>query len=214
MTPTALDQLIRPLRIEKAFECIAAQKYEDAEKELSQGLEEALQKKDPVMQVLFYSALGVLYKLKKDPKTSWRFYEKAEKILPDHPALKLISVRLLIEVFGQYDTAIQKIKKILKNIGEDPPLRHQAHSILGLAYLKKSDKKKALEFLNEAMSNNFKGLITARNIDLKLLEALMKKNVGKEDCKTYLEKALVFAQHNRESREAHLFSELLKHFPS
>ena len=193
---------------------MSARNFDAAEAELNAGAAESAEAQDKVMEALFYSTLGVLYKLKKDFKTAWRFYDKAEKILPEDPALKLISARLLVEVFGQLDTAIKKAEKVLKIAKYDRPFVHQAYATLGLAYLKKGDKKRALECLNEAMAENFEGIISAGNIDLKLLEALARKNLGREESRNYLEKALAFAKKTGEERPQQMFMQLLQHFPS
>ncbi|MFO1518053.1 MAG: hypothetical protein U1F57_00080 [bacterium] len=213
MSPVALDEPIRSARLEKAMERISARDFDKAEVELNAGLQEAEKSKDPVMEALFYSTLGVLYKLKKDYKGAWRFYDKAEKILPNDPALKLISARLLVDVFGQYDTAIKKAEKVLKLAQYDHPFSHQAHVTLGLAFLKKGQKKKAVDCLKKSMKDDFEGMISAGNIDLKLLEALLQKKLGEEECRTYLEKAFQFAQKTGEPKPMEQLALLLKHFP-
>jgi len=213
MTATSVDQSTRSSRIEKAFDLMTAKNFEAAEAELNAGAEDAAQAQDKVMEALFYSTLGVLHKLKKDFKGAWRFYDKAEKILPEDPALKLISARLLVEVFGQLDTAIKKAEKVLNLAKNDRPFTHQAQATLGLAYLKKGDKKRALQCLNDAMAEDFDGIISAGNIDLKLLEALSRKKLGLTECKQYLEKAHLFAQKTGEERLEGVFLKLIQSFP-
>lgn len=200
-------------RLYKAFELMAAKNLESAEQELNEGLDEALGKEDNVLSALFYSTLGVLYKIKKDFQKAWKFYEKAEKLLPEDPALKLISARLLIDVFGQYDTAIRRCKKVLEIARSDPPFLHQAHATMGLAQLKTGQRQAAIEHLVSAMENDFEGLMSASNIDMKLVEALLRKKLAIPECFAYLQKALEFAKATEEAKFIDLYSRLLEAFP-
>lgn len=201
------------LRFQKALDLLSAKDYAAAEQEIRTAIEEAQQKKDTLSEGLLYSTLGLLFKLKKDFKTAWKHYEKAEKILPDDPAIKLISARLLVEVFGQYDTAILKAQKVLKNTPKDGAYAHQAHATLGLAYLKQGNKKKAQEELLNAMAHDFENVGSATNLDFKLLEALMRKNLAREDCYSYLKKALVYAQKREEKKYVLLIGKMIEGFP-
>lgn len=214
MSKPSSPKPLRSVRLQKAIDLLSAQQFDAAEEELKGGIEEALEIKDKAMEALFYSTLGLLYKLKKDFKTAWRHYEKAEKLLPEDPALKLISSRLLIDIFCQYDTAIKKVQKVLKIVKGDWVFCHQAQITLGLAHLKKGDKKKALKHLVTAMEGDFEGMLSAGNIDFKLLEALLKKETGYEEGKTYLEKALAFAQKTKEEKYILLIQKLLENFPA
>lgn len=202
------------LRLQKAIDLISAQKYDEAEVEIKSAIEEAVAKKDILAEGLLYSTLGLLFKLKKDFRIAWRHYEKAEKLLPEDPALKLISARLLIEIFGQYDTAIIKANKVLKIAAQDGAYAHQAHATLGLAHLKKGDRKKAQAELLNAMAHDFDNVGSATNIDFKLLEALLKKQIALEDCFAYLKKALAYAQKMEEEKYIKLIQRLIEGFPS
>ncbi len=95
-----IHEKVKSERLYKAFDFMASKNLEAAESELNSGLDEALQKEDDILSALFYSSLGVLFKIRKDFQKAWKYYEKAEKLLPEDPALKLISARLLIDVFG------------------------------------------------------------------------------------------------------------------
>jgi predicted Zn-dependent protease len=213
MAPTALNQPIQSEKLQKAFNLMAAKKLDAAEAELNEGITESEKAKDKVMEALFCSTLGILYKLKNESRKAWRQYHKAEKLLPHEPSLKLISARLLIETFHQYDTAIKKAQKVLKTAKHDRPFSHHAQTTLGLAYLKKGDKNRALKCLSEAMEGDFEGMISAANIDLKLLEALLIKKTGYEECRAYLEKALSFAKKMGEENNAKVIAWLLENFP-
>ncbi len=206
---TSLHEPVQNEYLTRAFELMSEKDFESAELELNHGLDEAQLEEDKVLTALFYSTLGVLYKIKKQFPKAWKFYEKAEKLLPDDPSLKLISARLLIEVFGQFDPAIRRCQKVIDLSPKDPPFLHQAEMAMGLAYLKKGERSKALEFLQRGMENDFAGLVSAGNIDMKLLEALLKKNLAAEECKIYLEKALAFATKTGELAYIQRFQKLL-----
>jgi len=203
-----------PEKLKKAVQLMETLKFDEAETELKKGIAESESKGDKTMEALFHSSLGILYKLKKDYKTAWRHYEKAEKLMPEDPALKLVSARLLVDVFGQNDLAITKAKKVLQIAKDDWSFCHQAQATLGLAYLKKGDKKKAIVALTRAMEGDFEGMPSAASIDFKLLEALMRKNLGLQECYAYLSKALAFAKITGEEKQIHIFSQLLSVFPT
>lgn len=204
---------IKILRFQKALDLISAKKYEEAEFEIKSAIEEAHQKKDILSEGLLYSTLGLLFKLKADYKIAWKNYEKAEKLLPEDPAIKLISARLLIDVFNQYDTALAKAQKVLKNTPKDGAFAHQAHATLGLAYLKKGDKKKAQEELIHAMAHDFENVGSTKNIDFKLLEAFLKKQIALEDCFAYLKKSLAYAQKKEEEKYVKMIQKMIEGFP-
>ncbi len=210
---TSLHEKVQSERLYRAFDLMSAKNLEAAEQELNAGVDEAAQESDTVLLALFFSTLGVLYKIKKDFTKAWKFYEKAEKLLPEDPALKLISARLLIDVFGQFDTAIRRCQKVLEISPRDPPFRHQADVTMGLAYLKKGERSKAVQCLIDAMQDNFEGLMSAGNVDLKLLEELIRRKAGLEECRIYLEKAKLFAEQNNEEKHADLMRRLLEAFP-
>lgn len=208
-----ISEKVESERLYKAFDFMAAKDLEAAETELNAGLNEAENNDDKVLSALFYSSLGVLYKIRKDFQKAWKFYEKAEKLLPDDPALKLISARLLIDVFGQFDTAIRRCKRVLEISRSDPPFRHQAYATMGLALLKDGKRSQAVECLVDAMEGDFEGLLSASNIDMKLVEALLRKKIGIPESFVYIQKALEFAQATGEEKFVELFSRLIDSFP-
>lgn len=195
----------------RAFELLRFKQFDDAEKLLSNCL---VKVDDDVARALFHSALGVLYKMKGEFKTAWRHYERAEKLLPDDPALKIISARLLLDEFAEYEQAIKKAKKVLEIIPNNPVFRHQAHITMGLAYVKKGNKKKAIEMLEKSMANNFENFITTRNIDFNLCEAILKKGWAENSVKTFLERAFKFSQDHKEADWVETIQKMLNAFPS
>lgn len=210
----ATDDTVKNERLYRAFDLMAEKDLDGAESELNAGLGEAEAGQDKVLTALFYSSLGVLYKIRKDFQKAWKFYEKAESLLPEDPALKLISARLLIDVFGQYDTAIRRCKRVLEISRSDPPFRHQANATMGLAHIKAGQRTQAVQCLVDAMEDDFEGLVSAGNVDLKLMEALLRKKTGVAECRNYLQKALEFAKGCGEENFQELFSRLLEAFPT
>jgi len=208
-----MDSKIQSKELYKAFEWMRKKKLEEAEKCLQKGLEEAKAVKDLVLEGLYYSAYGVLYKIKKDFRQAWKYYERAEKLIPDDPALKIISSQLLIDYFGQYDTAIRKMEKVIKQVGKDVIFLHQAYTIQGLGYLKKGDKKKALEALKKSIGDDFKGLQTVANIDFRLMQEMAKKKTALDTCRLFLEKALAFAKGTKEKQNQKILEKMLEGFP-
>lgn len=208
----AQHEKITNARLYKAFDLMAAKDLENAAVELNDGLAEALDQEDTVLSAVFYSTLGVLAKMRREFQEAWRYYEKAEKLLPEDPALKLIAAKLLIEVFGQYDTAIRRSEKVLELSPNDPPFRHQALATKGLAHLKSGQMPEALKCLVQASEEGFAGLISAGNIDMKLAEALVRKKTGVTECRAYLAQALAFAEETEEEKFIQLFTRLLSAF--
>ncbi len=193
----------------RAFELIAAKQYADAEKLLSINMART---EDKTAIALYHSVLGVLFKIQGEYKTAWRHYERAEKLLPDDPALKIISARLLIEQFAEYSQAIKKAKKAMELAAGNPVFEHQGYTTMGLAYCKKGDKKKAVEMLTLSQVNDFRDFITAKNIDFELVEALLRRGWGVENCRVFIVKAFEFAKKTNEEQFIRLFSKMLAAF--
>lgn len=208
------SQQIRSKNIQKAFALMQKKKLDQAERLLESGLKEAEGKKDLMMTALYCSAYGVFFKLKKEFRKAWKFYERAEKIYPEEPSLKLISGRLLVDYFGQYDTVIRKMDKVIEIHGGNPVLLHQALTLKGIAQLRLGEKEKAVECLKGSIGNGFEPLKTCVNLDFKLVEELMKKKVGREACREFLEKANALARKSREVPFQKLTKRLLDHFPA
>lgn len=193
----------------RAFELIAAKQFADAEKLLAGNMART---DDNVAIALYHSVLGVLFKMQGEYKTAWRHYERAEKLMPDDPALKIISARLLIDQFAEYGQAIKKAKKVLEIAKDNPVFTHQAYTTMGLAHCKKGDKKKALELLESSMIDDFNSFISAKNIDYELVEAILRKGWGVDLCRAYLEKALAFASRTKEDQHVNMLEKMLTAF--
>lgn len=195
----------------QAFRLMKAKKYDEAERLLSNNMAKT---EEDIAIALYHSSLGVLYKLKKDFKAAWRHYERAEKLIPNDPALKIIVARLLIEQFAQYDQAIHRAKKVLKLLPNNPVFVHQAYITMGLAYLKKRNKKNAIEVLEKSIGNDFEGFISAKNIDFQLVEMLLRNGWGVDHCYRFMNKALSFAKARKEEAFVESFEKMLKAFES
>lgn len=208
-----LSEPIKSKGLLKAFGLMHEKKYDLAEKALDEGLKEAVTARDLVLQGLHYSAYGVLYKLKKDFRKAWKYYEQAEKLIPEDPALKIISSRLLVEYFGQYDTVIRKMEKTAKMVGSDVLFLHQIFTTQGLAYLRSGNKKKAAECLKKAMGKGLDGLQSLANVDLKLVGEMATKKVDPKLCRVYLKAAAEMAKKTREGIHEKFIKRLLELFP-
>lgn len=206
----SLNNTLIEKNLNTAFERMKLKKYDEAKALLDKGIKEAEKKKDVVLMGVYCSAFGVLFKLKKEFRKSWKFYEQAEKCIPGDLSLKLISCRLLADYFGQYDTVIRKMEKVIETAPHDPILQHQASTLAGYAFFKKGDKKKGIEFFKKSMADGFKKLQTAANLDFKLVGELLRKKQEKELCRQYLETALKFAQSTKEKPYQQLIHQMLK----
>ena len=193
----------------RAFELMAAKQYNDAEKLVAGNMSRT---DDDASIALYHSVLGVLFKLQGEYKTAWKHYQRAEKLLPEDPALKIISARLMIEQFAEYDQAIKKAKKVLQVIPENPVFAHQAHTTIGLALLKKGDRKKALKHFRESWGEGFAGFVSGKNIDFTLLEALVRRGCGLAECREFLVKALAFVESTDEEPYIKLVERMLEAF--
>lgn len=193
----------------QAFRLMKSKKYDEAERLLNNNMGKT---EDSIATALYHSSLGVLHKLKKDFKVAWRHYERAEKLIPKDPALKIIVARLLIEQFAQYDQAIARAKKVLKLLPNNPVFVHQAYITMGLASLKKRSKKNAIEALEKSMGNNFEGFVSAKNIDFQLVEMLLRNGWGVDGCFRFMNKALAFAKLKKEQEFVAAFEKMLAAF--
>jgi tetratricopeptide (TPR) repeat protein len=196
----------------EAFQRMKEKDYAAAELILNEGLKKAEAEKDPNQEVLFYSTLGVLSKVRGESQEAWRYYEKAEKLLPDDPSLKIIVAKLLIDQFAQYDTAIKKLKKVLKLAKGSASFEHQAHATMAIAYLKKGEKKKAIELLDRAMDEDFQRVASAENLNFEVIETFLARNLEVDRCRRYVDRALQLAKLRKEEKPVRFLTKLLESF--
>ncbi len=205
------EEAVSP-QIYDAFRRMKEKDYPAAERLLQEGLKKAEADHNNLQTALFYSTLGVLEKMKGNYREAWRHYEKAEKLLPDDPSLKIIMAKLLIDQFSQYDTAIKKLKTVLKIAKGSASFEHQAHATMAIAYLRKGEKKKAIELLDQAMANNFEHVISAENLNFEVIEAFLSRSFEIDRCKQYVGKALDLARNRKEERPIQFLTKLLESF--
>jgi len=196
--------------LKKLFDFLEAGDLAAAREELKRGFEEAQAEGQKELQALYLSFEGLLSKASNNAKEAWRFYEKAEKFMPEDPALTILVAKLLVEVFSESDSALKKMKKVLEKEGENPFYFHHATIVQGLAYLKKGDKKQAVECLARSVKNDFRGLSGVEQIDFTLFEALIRKKVGLSEAYVYAEKALQLAQEKKQKNYIDKLQALLK----
>lgn len=194
---------------QRAFELMGARQFGDAERLLASNMSKT---DDDTAIGLYHSALGVLYKMQGEFKTAWRHYQRAERLLPNEPSLKIISARLLIEQFAEYDQAMRKAKKVLELAKGVPAFEHQAYTTIGLAWARRGNRKKATSMLIKSMGKNFEGFISAQNIDFNLVEALLRKGWAEEECLKFLTHARDFAQASGEANYVRMFDKMLDSF--
>ena len=77
---------------------------------------------------------------------------------------------------------------------------------------KKGKKKDSLEMLMKSMGGKFDGFISPKNIDLNLVEGLLRKGWGEPECGQFLKVALDFSKESEEERYIVLFAQLLEAF--
>ncbi len=195
-------------QIQKVFVEIKKKDYDQALVLLNEGISAAQAEANTELVGVYYSLVGVLYKLKRDFREAWRYYDQAEKLLPENPILKLISARLLIEVFSQCDAAIRKVREVEKKGLVDPLMAHHVEATYGLAHAKKGDKGKAGDCLKKLIDAGFDRLLSAANIDFKLVELCVRKSWHKDLCKFYVDQAALFAQKTGETAYVRLFERL------
>lgn len=193
----------------RAFELMAARQFVDAERLLAGNMAKT---NDTVAVALYHSTLGVLGKMQGEFKTAWRHYQRAEKLLPDDPSLKIISARLLIDQFAEYDLAIKKAKRVLDLAEDNPVFAHQAYTTMGLAWARRGNRKRALDMLEKSMGDTFEGFVSAENIDLNLLEAVLRRGWPSGVCQAFLSGALEFARRAGEQNYTALFQKMLTAF--
>lgn len=198
--------------IYEAFRKMKGKDYAAAQAILEEGLKKAESEQDKMRAALFDSALGVLSKLRGDFREAWRRYERAEKLLPEDPSLKIIMAKLLIDQFAQYDTAIKKLKQVLKLAKGSGSFEHQAHATMAVACLKKGDKKKAIEMFEKAMEEDFERVASAEGLNFDVIETFLARNFEVERCRRYVEKALALAKKRKEEKPVQFLTKLIESF--
>ncbi|MBF0104440.1 MAG: hypothetical protein HQM16_03830 [Deltaproteobacteria bacterium] len=206
---TQQDKIIDDANLFRAFRLMKAKDYTQAEALINEGITKAHQENNVELEGLYYSALGVLYKLKKNYNKAYGAYQKAERLLPDDHSLKIVSATLLIEQFKQYSTAARKMDKVIAST-EDPALWHHAKATQAVAYYLMGKKAEAGANFNEMLKQDFNLLRFAANVDFKTAELFVQKKFMPDECRQYLQKALLLAKSKKEKTFIVIIENLLK----
>lgn len=194
------------------FQWMKEKKYDQAQIKIEEKMKFAQAHADKNSEGILLSMLGMLYKLKLDVKTSYKYYQLAEKCLPDDATLAMISARLLVEEFNQCETALRKIDKIILNTTHDPVMQHHALALKALAYFKMGKKPKAKEALQSLIEYDFSLLRSSSNVDYKTCESFLAKGFEVGLCLQYLEKCLQLAIQLKEKTMQKVLSRLIDIF--
>lgn len=191
------DPLIDDMDLYQSFQLMKQRDFDAADELIEKGIEKAKNKKDETLQGLYLSARGVLYKMKKDYKESYKYYQQAEKLLKDDHSIRIITAVLLIEEFKQYETAVKKLQKTIQ-VSTDPVILHHARAIQAIGYFMMGKKDLAKQNFEYILAQNFDQLRFAANLDFKMIELFVAKKFELKLCEDYLKKALALAQDKKE----------------
>lgn len=212
MTPESSAEATQMVRQEvlEALRLCKNRQYEEAVRVLQEGIETNPENEEE--RAVLYSTLGMILKKLGKTDEAWEAYQNAENCLPDDPFLKIIVARFLINERRQFDQSIRKAKQVLKIAKEVPSIRHQAYTLLGLAYLRKGQAKKAGEMLDHAMEDKFEGMATAENIDFNLVEAMLREKLEIEKCQRFMQAAYNLARSKKEYAAMTTYRKILDSF--
>jgi tetratricopeptide (TPR) repeat protein len=202
------DPVISEEKLYQAFRLMKKKEFDAAKELIREGLKAAAEKKDAMLEGLYHSAHGVLYKLTGDYKKAFKSYQHAEQLIPEDLSLKIISAVLLVEQFKQYETAFRKLEKII-GLTEDPAITHHALTTQAIALFHMNKKEKAKEKFELAFKADFSLLRFVANVDFKAVDLFTRKGFELNLCEQYLSKALVLAQGHNDSTYVIVIEELL-----
>lgn len=209
--PPSPDAVVNEADLYLAFRLMRAKDFEGALTRLESGIEKSKKSGNTHLEGLYLSALGLLNKLKKDYKEAYRCYQQAEKLLPDDASLKIITASLLINEFGQYDTASRKLVKVVETAKDDPATLHHARCLLAMAHIYSGQREKARELLTQIVAEDFAALRSAANVNFRLPQACVAKDFERDLCRAFLDKALALAKAKKEEPFIATVATLLKH---
>ncbi len=195
--------------LRQCFQWIHAKRFDEAQKKLEAKVIVAQEKKDKDAEGIVLSILGMLFKVKRDVKTAYKYYQQAEKCLPDDMSLKMITSRLLVEEFHQSETALRKIEKVLKSTTDDPVMQHHAMALKALAYLQMGKKPQAKTVFTEVVAQDFSKLRSAVNVDYKTCEAFLSKSFEVDLCLQYLQCCMDLAVQLKEKQMVQVLTQLM-----
>jgi uncharacterized membrane-anchored protein YhcB (DUF1043 family) len=182
----------------EVFRLFKEKKFSEAESLIKSGISRSHSEGNKEVEGLFESTYGMLFKLKQDYKKAYKHYQKAERLIPDDPALKIINAELLIEQFKQYDTAARKLEKTKKSHADNAVVLHRVLALQGMALYLQRKKNEARSCLESMVAQDFTELQFAANLDFKLVEVFAREGSENDLCKAYLKKALELAKAKQE----------------
>ena len=192
------DPVIDDMDLYQSFQLMKQRDFDAADELIEKGIEKAKKKKDRTLEGLYLSARGVLYKLKKDYKESYKYYQQAERLLKEDHSIRIITAVLLIEEFHQYETAVKKLQKTIE-VSSDPVILHHAKAIQAMGYFLMGEKNLSKQNFDFILAQNFEKLRFAANLDFKMIELFVAKKFELKLCESYLKKALELAQSKKET---------------
>ena len=180
--------------IKQAVQLLQQKKFEEASQLLEKFLEETQNDNE---LGLAYSLLGLISKHKKDFKKAWKHYDQAEKKIPDDPALKIISARLLIDYFGQYETVLHKLSRFLKKQELHPVFLQPIKTMMGVCHLKLGQKNEGIQVFKETLDllDAIKGEAV---LDFSLVEEMARKKLEPNLVQLFFEKAKMLVKKNKD----------------
>lgn len=194
--------------LRQCFQWIHAKRYDEAQKKLEAKIKIAQTQKDKDAEGIVLSILGMLFKVRRDVKMAYKYYQQAEKCLPDDMSLKMINARLLVEEFHQSETALRKLEKILQATAHDPVMQHHALALKALAYLQMGKKPEAKAVFTEVVLQDFTKLRSAVNVDYKTCETFLRKDFEVDLCLQYLQRCMDLAVQLKEKQMIQVLTQL------
>jgi tetratricopeptide (TPR) repeat protein len=194
-----MSEVIHDKNLYRVFQLIREKKYDDAKALLDEQVAAAVQSSDKNAEGLYESAYGFWWKIKGDFKESLKHYQRAEKCIPSDAALKVIVAVLLMDEFAQYENALMKVRKALKQDGIDLALWHHAKSEETLCLLKLGKKKEANQSFEELVYSDFSKLRTATNLSFRALSEFVQKDINRELSEKFISQAKALCSQTKET---------------
>ncbi len=169
----------------KANDLIAKGQHEEAEQVLRLGLEKAENERAEHWISLYLHALASLRLAQNKDSEALDFYQKADKVSKDFYT-KLVYSRMLSSVYKDYDLAIKKALEALGHLPKKHQAVNEAYSIIGLCFLARHDKDKALRAFVKSLDVDFDKFKSSDSCDLTLVSELVGRKIYHRGILSYL----------------------------
>jgi tetratricopeptide (TPR) repeat protein len=126
-------------------------------------------------------------------------YLEAERLSGGEVYYQLTTARHMVTGVGQPERALEKVDPLVVAPSDDPGVRQQARAIRGMALLSLGQSEAAIDEL-EAICAELPPRLPAVSLDLTLVEALVRNDLGVEVCWRYLSLVESKAQEDGETR--------------